>query len=367
MNLIIALTMISGIVIPSTRLTISVSAATDVNKTVFLPLAMKDSGGIHTPKMLGVIAKGYWGITTNDVNTMLKGLDSWSGKKHSIVGWFWDLREQGPDYNFYWQLENLWENGYTSFINMGAGGLTASDIAQHKYDSYIQAIANAYVKWIRKGGGRRAFIAPLQEMNGYWVTYGLDPTNFKLAYDVIQQIFYKSGISSSQIWWVFAPNGYSDPSDPPFEQYYPGDNKVDIVAFSSFNFGFCPVGNPDWHKWVDYSVVLKPYVDRMRIMAPLKPIIIAQSGTSAQYPSAGVYNTDMKNSWIEDAYNYVANEPGVMALIYFDIDGQSEGECDYEIYNGPYQYNGYKTAVANQVFKYYDPASLSTMNLLSAP
>jgi hypothetical protein len=348
----------------SSNLAVTVSASADQTYKLFAPYIVKgvSSTSIDVPKMLGIMPKGYWGTTTNDVNTMLKGIDSWSGKQHSLVGWFFDLREGGPDFNFKGQLENLWANGYTSFVNMGAGGLTSKDIAAHKYDAYIRGIANAYASWVDKGGGRRAFIAPLQEMNGYWTTYGKDPQSFKAAYDVIRQIFKDAGVSSSEVWWVFAPNGWAEEGHE-FELYYPGDSKVDVVGFSSYNFGYCPVGDTRWRTWADFRSLYEPYVDRMRAMAPTKPIIIAQGATSAQYPKAGTYDRARKNAWIMDSYNYIANEPNVMALIYFDMNLEKDGECDYEVYNGNYRYEGYKTAVGNAEFKYYRPATLSGMDL----
>lgn len=331
---------------------------------VYLPIVVNKSASasLNVPKMLGIMPKGYWGTTTNDVNTMLKSLDSWSGKKHSMVGWFFDIREGGPDFNFYGQLENLWVNGYTSFVNIGAGGLTAADIAQGRYNNYIDGIAKAYAKWTDLGGGRRAFIAPLQEMNGYWTTYGKDPTNFKLAYDVIRQRFSMAGISASEIWWVFAPNGWAEEGHD-FEFYYPGDEKVDTIAFSSYNFGYCPVGDPRWRTWADYKIVYQPYIDRMRAMAPTKPIIISQGATSAQYPVAGSFDRAKKNQWIEDTYSYIASQPSVMGLIYFDMDLKEE--CDYAIYNGDYHYDGYKNAAMNQIFQYYSPEELSRLDLAS--
>ncbi|HEX2981547.1 MAG TPA: glycosyl hydrolase [Anaerolineaceae bacterium] len=334
-------------------------------RKVFIPMLFNDSTptNLGVPKLLGVVPHGYWGTTTDNVQTMLKGLDSWSGKRHSIVGWFFDVREGNPDFNFKGQLDNLWVNGYTSFVNLGAGNLTSADIAQHKYDSYIRGIATAYASWVKKGGGRKAFIAPLQEMNGYWVSYGKDPANFKAAYTVIRQIFRDAGVPDSSVWWVFAPNGWGEDGQD-FEIYYPGDDKVDVVAFSSYNFGYCPVGNAAWRSWSDYKSVFEPYVDRMKAMAPTKPIIIAQGATSAQYPSSGTYNHDLKNQWIMDTYAYIASEPNVMALLWFDINLENDGECDYEIYNGQYRYDGYKTAVSNQAFEYISPATLSSQGLV---
>lgn len=325
----------------------------------------------ETPKMLGVIVNGYWGTDSNEIQTKLKTLDAWAGKKHSIVGWWYDIVTEGWSQDrtnkiFLNPLENLWVNGYVSFINLGVTGATAAEIASGTYNANIDNIARSYAAFVNKGGGRRAFIAPLQEMNGYWVSYGNDPVGFKAAYARIQERFALQGIDASEIWWTFAPNGGSEAWNG-FELYYPGDDKVDVVSYSSYNFGYCPVGDPRWRNWADYSLVHQPYIERMRLMAPSKPIIIAQTATTAQYPSPGVYNTSMKNAWLIDTYNHLAEEPGVLAIIYFDINKEANGECDYEVYNGPNHYDGYITAVSNPKFAYYDPYTLSQMNLMGPP
>ncbi len=191
------------------------SSTPPLDKFVYLPLVL-DKYQRDTPKMVGVIAKGYWGTTTTDIQTKLKPLDTWAGKKSSIVGWFFDIvidanNPTSTDFNFKGQLENLWVNGYVSFVNIGASGASAQEIANGSYDNNIRNIAQAYKKFVVVGGGRRAFVAPLQEMNGYWVSWGRNPYWYKAAYDHIKAIFTSEGIQPSQVWWTFAPNGYADP------------------------------------------------------------------------------------------------------------------------------------------------------------
>ncbi len=208
-------------------------------------------------------------------------------------------------------------------------------------------------------------MAPLQEMNGYWVTYGKDPGNFKIAYDRIRSIFASEGVKPDQVWWAFSPNGWSEDGYE-FEKFYPGDSKVDVVAFSGYNFGYCPVGDRVL-RWDDYQVVFKPYLDRMVAMAPTKPIIVSETSTSGQYPQSGNYSQTQKNQWLIDSYNYLASQPNIIGVFYFDLDGEASGECDYEIFNGPRQYTGYRTAIGNPQWHYYEPSTLSHMYLMGTP
>ncbi len=196
-------------------------------------------------------------------------------------------------------------------------------------------------------------------MNGYWTSYGKDPANFKIAYDRIRQIFAQEGAPASSIWWTFAPNGWSQPGHE-FENYYPGANKVDAVSFSSYNYGFCAIAIP-WQKWESASELYDPYLNRMRLMAPGKPIIIAQTGSTAQSPSTGHYDRARKNSWIAGTYSYLAGQYNVLAIMYYDMD--LSWECDWAIFNTGQPFEAYPAAAANSAFKYLSPRELSGMDL----
>ncbi len=321
---------------------------------VYLPFIM---GGVTpiTPALVGVYAPGtYWG-SSSDVNQYLKGLDSWAGlnrsvgKGHSIAGDFKDIQDPNPAYNIPQVLETLWTNGYTGFINMTTNTYTSAQIANGCCDAAIRAWAQAYAGWVAKGGNRRAFLAPLQEMNGNWTSYGnpLDPPNFKLAYARIQTIFANAGITRNQVWGVFAPNGWST---PPYHiaAYYPGDANVDIVAFSSYNQSYATA-------WMNPDQVFGPYIQEIRTtVTSSKPIFIAQTATC----SAG----GNKDQWLRDAYTYLVNQQ-IRGIIYFNGDK----ECDWAVYqpwSGGRQVQGYKDAVSGPNSRYVAPATLAVTPLL---
>jgi beta-mannanase len=185
----------------------------------------------------------------------------------------------------------------------------------------------------------------------------MDPANFKLAYSHIQTIFNQEGVPHSSVKWVFAPNGYSGEGNPGFEYYYPGDNKVDVVAFSSYNFGFSPY--VVYKGWKTYQQLYTPYLDRIRLMAPSKPIFIAQTGTTAYTVPNGVDNA-AKDQWLRDTYNYLASYKGVRAIIYFNM----EYDVEWQIYwPGVDAFVGYKDGVANNAYGYISPEELKNMDL----
>ena len=339
------------------------------NTSVYLPLVLKDySNSFFTEdKFIGIYMPVYW-QNKEIVNYNLGKANQLAGKTHSVVGWFIGLQDKAflrsdlADWefsvnNFYRQLEALWNEGYISFVNIGSGNVaeyssnencpykaTLSTIANGSCDKAIRVMAKIYKKWVSLGNGRKAFFALFPEMNDTTnidnYTSG-DIESFKKGFQRIRQIFVEENIEN-RVWWVFAPNGWSEPGHE-FEKYYPGDDLVDIVAFSSYNFGYCWVME-EWGQWADYEMVFKRYLTRFQEMAPSKPIIIAQTGVVPDYSYTNEKNYYKKNEWIRDNYIKLSMEPPILGVLYFDIDGN----CNWGITSQQdYRYTGYADGTLN--------------------
>jgi hypothetical protein len=330
---------------------------TDVTST-FLPLIGYTPAPQELPLMLGIYPAE--GINSQaSVDRLIKAADTWAGKRHSLVGLFVDLEDAHPEWDFKGQMEYLWTNGYTPFVNLNSTR-TASQIAGGSIDAAIINMGKSYAEWIALGGGRKAFLAPLQEMNGYWTSYGQDITNYKVSYNRIRSIFVTQGAPLNSAWWTFAPNGYSAKGYE-FEKFYPGDASVDALGFSSYNYGYCAIAAP-YQKWEEAMVLYDSYITRMRTMAPTKPIIIAQTGTSAKYPNSNTTNHAKKDQWLLNTYSYLATRQGVIGVMYYDLD--LSWECDWAIFNTTSRYNAYQTIATWTDYSYVDPAVLSRMGLV---
>jgi beta-mannanase len=233
---------------------------------------------------------------------------------------------------------------------------TAYEVASGQVDQNIRLWAQWFKRYVEEGKDRMAFIAPMPEMNGNWTSYGLDAGNFKIAFQRIQNIFAEEGVPDDSVRWVFAPNGWSHP-DHAFENYYPGDDLVDAVGFSAYNYGYCryPGYNPVWKT---LESVTAEYIGRMRVMAPTKPVFLTQVATSGR-TSAGV-DDEAKNQWFREGYAYLARTEGVRGAIYFNLD---DDICDMAMYrtwssNFSANYPGYRDAVQGPGFGYLSPADL---------
>lgn len=318
--------------------------------SVFVPIVK----GPPPPVMLGLYPQNWWAPTPKDVleNEFLAA-DDWVGKRSSIAGIFHSLQDTALEGNVVQLMGEIWDCGYTPFVNMYAK-VSASDIATGKIDANIKAWAQAYRQYVQDGD-RMAFLAPLQEMNGDWVPYGEDPANFKLAFKRIQNIFAQQGVPRESVRWVFAPNGWSEGAT--FEQYYPGDEYVDVVSFSAYNFGYHP-DNP-YPKWKTPEQTYGPFLERMRQMAPGKPIFVAQTGTTA-YTASG-WDSGEKDEWLHDAYAYLAGSPGVRAIVYYNANTKN---YDWTIFKpGKVKYSGYAEAAMELNYRYISPQELKNMDL----
>lgn len=307
------------------------------------------------PVLLGLYTSGYAG-DRGVIDRELRQIDAGVGKHHSLVGIFMDIQDENPTYNIGNRLELLRQNGYSAFINLKSSR-TAAEIARGDLDSDLRKVAKAFADWSRRGEGRMAFIAPLQEMNIPGERYSLDANNYKLSYKRIQQIFSEAGVAANAVRWVFAPNGFTLNREHDFENYYPSDAQVDVVAFSAYNWGYCNSPINQRKRWDTPAEVYKPFIDRMVKMAPGKPIFIAQTASSSNNTSTGM-SSAAKDQWLRDAYNYLAAAPGVQGILYFNI----QKECDWPLNSqNNSTSDGYKAAVANPGFGYVAPADSAQM------
>lgn len=320
---------------------------------VFLPTIATPPG-----KFFGIYLPRYW--NQENVALYMPVADGAAGKKHSSVGWFIDLEDDAfripvtalMKNNLYRQLEELWRAGYVSFINLSTDA-TAAQILNGERDMEIGYAAEFYKTWVDAGNGRIAMIGPLQEMNGDWTSYGKNSTSaeIKAAYRYIVDKFYQKGVRRDQVWWVFAPNGWNSPDQPErmFENYYPGDDVVDFVGFSSYNYGFCPdlVNGGNWAgRWEGYAEIFEPYINRMKAMAPSKPVIIAETSTTS-YIASGISDEAAKDQWLVENYRLLAANSAVVGVYYFNFTNFDGVSCDSGVVMDDVSSAGYKEAIAN--------------------
>ena len=302
-------------------------------------LGVGGSAGAAVPIVAdGVIHAGIYSSEW-DASVDLDGLASWAGKRVTFSGIFHDVMESAaPAWsgNTDWKLEEAWQAQSTPFSNLTINS-NAAQIAAGARDSDIAAWADKVQAWLDRGGGRSVIIAPLQEMNGDWVPYGMDPANFKVAYKRIVDTFRARGLDETKVRWAFAPNGWST---PPYKiaDYYPGDAYVDVIGISAYNFGSI-VGS-----WETVSQVFDPWLNELRTTVTAdKPYLIAQTASSS---SGGD-----KDAWLREMFTHLAADPNVFGLVYFNLATIT----DFPVWNGSSGNAGFRDGMGYATTAYQWP------------
>jgi hypothetical protein len=150
------------------------------------------------------------------------------------------------------------------------------------------------------------------EMNGDWFEWdgshnGDNPGAYVQAWRRLHRIFREQG--AHNVAWVWSPNWNSSPDTSwnRFQRYYPGDDVVDWVGVSGYDFfGESPR--------TLFSAVTAAYGDR-------KPIILSET--------AAVGRGGSKAAWIRKLAGWVEDTPAVGAVVWFDTDTQEDSSHNF--------------------------------------
>jgi mannan endo-1,4-beta-mannosidase len=159
------------------------------------------------------------------------------------------------------------------------GGITEQqfqEIITPGTDSYKQHLADldsaaSALKKLRDAGVPVLW-RPYHEMNGGWFWWGRQPEFTKL-WDIMFERFTEVH-QLNNLLWVWSPNAPDDWSDP-FEAYYVGAGKADVLAVDIY-----------------YNRYEQVHHDQLTALAKDKPIAIGENG---QLPAPALLNNEQKN------------------------------------------------------------------------
>jgi hypothetical protein len=268
----------------------------------------------------------------------LAALETWTGKKNSVVVLFTSFNEAFPTT----QVENLWNNGNTPLITLEPQGYTAAQLAAGDADAIATQWAADFKAWLNQGENRSAFLRFGHEMNGNWYSWSGDPTHYVNAWQRLHAILSAQGCK-----WVWAVNN-TDVNSPAAEQYYPGDDYVDWLAIDGYNWGKSQP-NADWDTWLGFPQIFDNMLKRLVALSPNKPILIAEMGTSSVVSTnevgQGISDAARKAQWLSHTYLLGAKTyPQIKLVAYFNEDKAGattliSGESDWAIFNNGSQDN----------------------------
>lgn len=234
-------------------------------------------------------------------------------------------------------LESVWRAEATPVANLEIFTSSAR-IAAGELDASIIEWAAGVQAWLAQGEGRSLLIAPLAEMNGDWVPWGMDPTTYPDAFRRIVTIFRDMGMDETQVRWIWAPNSIST-WPLAMTSFWPGSDYVDLVGFSAYNLG----GEPD--DWVSVSDSLHLASQVLRTVARDKPFLITQIGSGQEGGE--------QDQWIVDMVEFIDDDPNMVGFVYFNFDK----EADWRVWDGFEVSTGWAEAVRSSEVAHQWPLS----------
>lgn len=221
---------------------------------------------------------------------------NWAGAVTGFpAGLMNQLRDRGVVPMVNWMpadYDNLWGSAYTH-----------TKIARGDYDAFIR-------RWAQdaKAFGGKILLRFAHEFDGNWYPWGIGnfdntPATFVAAWRHVWSVFDEVG--ATNVKWVWSPT-YPSRKRPPWSTMYPGDQFVDYVAFTSYNWNRRGLG------WISMVELYAPLVNALKKVSK-RPIIVAETGS-----------TDIggdKAAWIRQGYQAVYKKwPRIKAIVYFNID-----------------------------------------------
>jgi len=298
-------------------------------------------------------------------------MNSWQGKSNAVQTLFttFDMSEQ----DWLWTaLTNIWSSHAVPMItwqpqfwSQGTQPDIEVAVARGDYDSYVIGWGNNLRTYLSGPDGilgtaddRRAFLRFAHEMNGNWYPWSAtlgqsSPQDYVNMWRRVYNIFetqcgMSKALVANSLKWVWSPINF-DVGDFKMEQYYPGDDVVDWVGTTGFNWGT----SESWSGWWGVSELYALTIPRLRaIVNNNKPVGITEYSSVTIGQGVGG-----KSQWVNDLFAFIQTYD-LRMIAYFNLDkneGASGGLKDWSVFGG-------NTGDSN----YYDSVTNVNYNCLSA-
>lgn len=249
----------------------------------------------------------------------VQALETSLGRRLDIVHWY-------ASFNDSWSAQMVDEasaDGRTPMITWEPYSESLQDIAAGKYDAQLIAWARGAAAY-----GKPVYLRPMEEMNISGTPWSGQPAAFIAAWRHMVTVFRDEG--ATNVRWVWSPNT-PDTAQDPMEEYFPGNQYVDVLALDGYNWGTCM----SWSHWQSFKSVFENGYQRIAALGP-QPIWITEFASSEEGGN--------KAAWVTAAFQEVAADfPRIQALVYFDYD--ASGTCQLKIDSSPASLAAFRLAV----------------------
>ena len=233
-----------------------------------------------------------WDNTPENLDYIEKNYNVFLG----VVAFIYDPRDEWTEAALTHSVELLGKKRIYH-LTVSPGMITAQQVADGAVDDEYKN----FFKLVKKLDIQVVF-RTMHEMNGGWYPWSSNPVAFQNARRHVWDLSRQEGLTSKNILFNMSVNGrdiptrdafptqtsplfYCKQSDkkrlrcPTFEDYYPGDEYVDILGMSFYNRG---KGNGNFQRLYPYEIINNPQrrtLDRLKAYG--KPLFVDEVGTTS--------------------------------------------------------------------------------------
>ena len=226
-------------------------------------------------------------------------------RRLDIVHWFmnWDHSWDAG------QVASATQEGRLPMISWQPHDQPLSLIASGRYDTYIRSWAQG-----ARAHGGTLYLRPFPEMNGDWVSWNGDPEAFKAAWRRVVGLFQLEG--AENVRFVWSPNLTDSPRTGAnrLENYYPGEDYVDVLALDGYNWG----DSREWSTWRSFEEIFAEPYERVSALGS-QPIWLAEI--------ASAETGGNKGAWVRGMLASRAF-PRIEAIVWFDENKENDWRID---------------------------------------
>jgi beta-mannanase len=242
--------------------------------------------------------------------------------------------------NAYGAITMLNWSSMSSPLQTNEPAFNLANVANGAFDSYITSFAQAAKQW-----GHPFLLRFDWEMNGNWFPWGSmangnTAAEFVAAWRHVHDIF--TSVGATNATWVWCPNVDFENQFTSLAKLYPGDNYVDWTCMDGYNDG----NTNGAGGWRSFNQIFASTYQKITALAPTKPMLIGETGSSETGGS--------KAGWITDMFNQLPNYPNLHGLVYYD---QYSGGYDWPLETSQSAINAFKAGIANPAYQPNDYAN----------
>lgn len=217
-----------------------------------------------------------------------------------------------------------------------------SRISEGAYDEEIRRWAADARDW-----GRAFFLVFNWEMNldGIWpysseITTEKNPGDFVAMWRHVHRIFRQEGATNAT--WVWCPNSvYANSTE--LTGLYPGDDVVDWTCLTAYNWSW---------GWRSFADMVGPTYDQVQALAPSKPVLLGETGSTEKNGSKAAWITDMLGNQLPRRF------PNIKGFAWFEQNDPEVGE-NWLLESSPASLAAFRGGIASG---YYADASFGEVS-----